>query len=39
MYIIIDSFGARFSGAKKSTGGDAPAQQTLPIGPQPQPEA
>jgi HAE1 family hydrophobic/amphiphilic exporter-1 len=39
MYIIIDSFGARFSGAKKNTGGDAPVQQTLPMGPQPQPDA
>ncbi len=39
MYIIIDSFGARFSGAKKQKDGGGPTQMQLPIGPQPQPEA
>jgi HAE1 family hydrophobic/amphiphilic exporter-1 len=39
MYIIIDSLGARLSGAKKKPDGNAPAQLTLPMGPKPQPEA
>jgi HAE1 family hydrophobic/amphiphilic exporter-1 len=39
MYIIIDSLGARLSGAKKKHDGSAPTQLTLPMGPKPQPEA
>jgi hypothetical protein len=36
MYIIIDSFGARFSGAKKASAGGSPNQIALPLDPVPE---